>query len=292
MRLYNRQMQTIQSRFILGLFKGIKTSDGAGVELIRLIGQPKLDNLDPFLLFDNFKSEDKQDYIAGFPSHPHRGFETVTYLLAGKMRHKDSAGHEGLIEQGGVQWMTAGRGIIHSEMPEQEKGLLQGFQLWINLPSKNKMMSPKYQEYSEKEIPTELRPDGSVIKVIAGRVSSGLKGPVEQPLTNPMYIDISMPINSEFCESIPGDHSAFIFVIEGGLVALTEENKKVEVDEGVICTLSKGKIIKIWTKNKSARFLLIAGRPLGEPIVRYGPFVMNTQEEINKAFEDYSKGEF
>ena len=285
-------MQTIQSRFILGLFKGIKTSDGAGVELIRLIGQPKLDNLDPFLLFDNFKSEDKQDYIAGFPSHPHRGFETVTYLLAGKMRHKDSAGHEGLIEQGGVQWMTAGRGIIHSEMPEQEKGLLQGFQLWINLPSKNKMMSPKYQEYSEKEIPTELRPDGSVIKVIAGRVSSGLKGPVEQPLTNPMYIDISMPINSEFCESIPGDHSAFIFVIEGGLVALTEENKKVEVDEGVICTLSKGKIIKIWTKNKSARFLLIAGRPLGEPIVRYGPFVMNTQEEINKAFEDYSKGEF
>ena len=291
-KLYNTPMNTNDIRFISEQIEGVQTNDGAGVALTRLIGQGTLDSLDPFLLFDNFHSNNKQDYIAGFPAHPHRGFETVTYLLSGKMRHKDNKGHEGLIEPGGIQWMTAGRGIIHSEMPEQEKGLLQGFQLWINLPSQHKMATPAYQEYNTAQIPKQINTDGSVVKIIAGKLSSGLEGPVRQPLTNPTYIDIFLPPDCEFYEPITENHNAFVYIIQGSLEVMNRESKPEEIEEGVIGVLSKGRAVRFKAKNQATHFLLIAGCPIEEPIVRHGPFVMNTIEEIKKAVDDYTKGLF
>ena len=204
----------MNNRSVEKIIAGQATSDGAGVELIRMIGQPELMDLDPFLLLDSFRSDNPDDYLAGFPEHPHRGFETVTYLLNGRMRHRDNAGNEGVIEPGGIQWMTAGRGIVHSEMPEQKDGLLAGFQLWINLPAAHKMAAPAYQEHAAAQIPLETR-DGTEIRVIIGETSQGTLGPVVQPLTDPLYLDVSLAPGAVFEETLAAQHNAFIQVIDG-----------------------------------------------------------------------------
>ena len=274
-------------RTVKQIIKGMPATDGAGVELTRVIGQPALNMLDPFLLLDAFRSDKPEDYIAGFPPHPHRGFETVTYLLEGRMRHKDNAGHEGVIESGGIQWMTAARGIEHSEMPEQENGLLEGFQLWVNLPAEHKMDAPAYQEYSKEKIPVETRDDGSVIRVITGTTSQGTRGPVVQPLTEPLYLDVSLPANQQFDEVLPHLHNAFVYVINGPIEIAGNSLSRDE-----LAILSEGESISVNAAADDVRFLLIAGKPLNEPVARGGPFVMNTRDEIDQAFEDYRAGRF
>ena len=274
-------------RTVKQIIKGMPATDGAGVELTRVIGQPALNMVDPFLLLDAFRSDKPEDYFAGFPPHPHRGFETVTYLLEGRMRHKDNAGHEGVIESGGIQWMTAARGIEHSEMPEQENGLLEGFQLWVNLPAEHKMDAPAYQEYSKEKIPVETRDDGSVIRVITGTTSQGTRGPVVQPLTEPLYLDVSLPANQHFDEVLPQLHNAFVYVING---PIDIAGNSLSRDE--LAILSEGESISVNALADDVRFLLIAGKPLNEPVARGGPFVMNTRDEIDQAFEDYRAGRF
>jgi redox-sensitive bicupin YhaK (pirin superfamily) len=271
---------------------GQATTDGAGVELVRVIGQPALMDLDPFLLLDAFRSDDPDDYIAGFPPHPHRGFETVTYILNGRMRHKDNAGNEGVIEPGGIQWMTAGKGIVHSEMPEQQDGMLEGFQLWINLPGSHKMTAPLYQEHDAAQIPTESK-NGTVIKVISGKTSQGTAGPVIQPLTDPLYLDVSMQADSEFQENIPATHNAFIYVIDGEVKLEDTNATQLSLGRDQLAVLSSGgDTIALRSGNQAARFLLVAGQPLNEPVARGGPFVMNTDAEIRQAFSDYQRGNF
>jgi redox-sensitive bicupin YhaK (pirin superfamily) len=272
-------------REVVRLLTGIPATDGAGVKLTRVIGSPQLSMLDPFLLLDRFASDEPGDYIAGFPPHPHRGFETVTYLLNGRMRHKDSAGHEGIIESGGVQWMTAGKGVIHSEMPEQEDGLLAGFQLWINLPAAHKMDPAAYQEYSRDDIPVETRAGGVEVRVLAGTTSAGTRGPVVQPLTDPLYLDVSVPAGERFAEKLPEGHNAFVFAIEGHARIGGHELGREQ-----LAILGRGKAATVIAGAKNTRFLLVAGRPLSEPVARGGPFVMNTQEEIRTAFSDYNSG--
>lgn len=268
------------------IYSGIQTSDGAGVQLKRIIGQPQLNNLDPFLLLDAFSSDNPDDYIAGFPPHPHRGFETVSYMLKGKMRHKDNAGHEGVIEEGGIQWMTAGKGIIHSEMPEQENGMLSGFQLWINLPSSHKMSQPSYQEFSQKYIPIEHR-TGTKINVIAGKTSQGTEGPIKQELTKPIYFDVTLDKDNNFDEDLPSQNNSFIYVVEGEVVL----DKQHIIKNGQIAILKNAVNVNISTTTNS-QFLLISGQPLNEPIARSGPFVMNTRDEIHQAYKDYDMGNF
>ena len=280
------------ARTITRIVRGQPTTDGAGVQLMRLIGQPDLPMLDPFLLLDAFRSDRPGDYIAGFPPHPHRGFETVTYLLAGRIRHRDSAGHEGVIEPGGVQWMTAGRGIVHSEMPEQEQGLLEGFQLWVNLPAKHKFAPPRYQEFPAEAIPVERRGDGAVIKVIAGETSQGLRGPVDQPLTEPLYLDVQMPPGGLLTEPIPDRHQAFIHVIQGRVEGRDDAGQPRRIEAGELAILDGNGEIALWAGGDGARLLLIAGKPLGEPVARGGPFVMNTREQVQQAYEDFEAGRF
>ena len=277
-------------RQVSRLIEGVPTTDGAGVELTRVIGSPELGMLDPFLLLDRFRSDEPQDYIAGFPPHPHRGFETVTYLLAGRMRHRDNAGHEGVIEAGGVQWMTAGRGIVHSEMPEQEDGLLAGFQLWVNLPARYKMDAPAYQEYTAAEIPIEHRGDGTRIRVIAGETRSGTRGPVQQPLTDPLYLDVSLPAGEGLAEELPAGHNAFVYVIDGEVRAQRLDGRPLTIRPDRLAVLARGERVELRAGETGARLLLVAGRPLNEPVVRGGPFVMNTKAEIRQAFEDYEAG--
>ena len=284
-------ISTSVTRKLRKLITGIPATDGAGVKLVRVIGQPALQELDPFLLLDAFRSDNPDDYIAGFPSHPHRGFETVTYLLDGRMRHKDNAGNEGVIEPGGIQWMTAGKGIIHSEMPEQEDGRLEGFQLWINLPASHKMAQPAYQEYTVDNIPLETRP-GTSIRVITGETSQGTVGPVTQPLTEPLYLDVSLEANTAFAESIPGQHNAFVYVIQGSVRLENEQGEKTSVTRDQLAILSQGTAIELESQEEPARFLLIAGKPIGEPIARSGPFVMNSQAELQQAYRDYQSGDF
>jgi len=279
------------ARKIQQIITGQATTDGAGVALVRVIGQPALMDLDPFLLLDAFRSDDPDDYIAGFPSHPHRGFETVTYLLKGRMRHKDNAGNEGVIEPGGVQWMTAGKGIVHSEMPEQEDGMLEGFQLWINLPGSHKMTEPTYQEHDAAHIPVETRP-GTSIKVIAGETSRGTRGPVSQPLTEPLYIDVTLQPNIEFEETVAAQHNAFIYVIDGSVTIDSTDGSRQAILVDQLAVLDKGDRVALSSEDKGARFLLISGKPLNEPIARGGPFVMNTQSELKQAFRDYQSGNF
>jgi redox-sensitive bicupin YhaK (pirin superfamily) len=279
------------TRRLKSLITGMPTTDGAGVKLVRVIGQPALQELDPFLLLDAFRSDDPDDYIGGFPSHPHRGFETVTYLLNGRMRHKDSAGNEGVIEPGGIQWMTAGKGIIHSEMPEQEDGRLEGFQLWINLPASHKMIQPAYQEYDVDNIPLETRP-GASIRVITGETSQGTAGPVSQPLTEPLYLDVSLDKNTVFSEALPEEHNAFVYVIQGSVRLESEQGEAVSVARDQLAILSQGATIDLESQEQPARFLLIAGKPIGEPIARSGPFVMNSQAELKQAYRDYQSGNF
>jgi quercetin 2,3-dioxygenase len=276
----------MNTREVKQVVKGMRSSDGDGVQLTRVIGTPYLDMLDPFLLLDAFGSDKPQDYIGGFPSHPHRGFETVTYMLAGKMRHKDSAGNEGVVEAGGIQWMTAGKGIIHSEMPEQEEGLLAGFQLWVNLPAKDKMTAPKYQERTAAEIPQEVREDGTRISVIAGQTSQGTNGVIENDNISPTYWDVHLSTGSKLNEAIADSHTAFVYVIEGS-IKIGDGEKLLE--SGHLAVLGTTGRVKV-TSDEDSRFLLIGGKPLKESVARHGPFVMNTKQEIYQAFEDYQSG--
>jgi redox-sensitive bicupin YhaK (pirin superfamily) len=269
--------------------RGIQTSDGAGVRLRRLMGGGSgLPSIDPFLMLDYFDSPNAQDYIAGFPPHPHRGFETVTYMLAGRMRHRDNHGGEGVIEAGGIQWMTAGRGLVHSEMPEQTEGLMRGFQLWVNLPAQRKMTAPGYQEHAAAKMPVEQR-DGRVrVKVIAGATSRGTAGPVTAPSTDARYFDVELPAGTSFEEAIPAEHAALVVVYEG--VVRFDDGKEVEALG--LAQLGAGDIVRISSKDKPARALVIAGKPLKEPVAWMGPFVMNTQQELQQAVEDYQAGRF
>ena len=279
-------------RSVERIIKGMPATDGAGVELTRIIGQPALPMLDPFLLLDAFRSDRPEDYLAGFPPHPHRGFETVTYLLAGRMRHRDNAGHEGVIAPGGIQWMTAGRGIVHSEMPEQENGLLEGFQLWVNLPAAHKMDRPAYQEYPAEDIPLESRERGIDVRVIAGVTSQGTQGPVVQPLTEPLYLDVRVPAGGKFAERLPATHNAFVYVIQGPVTARDVDGRVVQLGRDDLGVLARGDLVQVEAGKHEARFLVVAGRPLNEPVARGGPFVMNTRAEIQQAFEDYGQGRF
>ena len=259
-------------RSVTSLLPGMATSDGAGVRLTRYIGSPELDSLDPFLMLDFFESDDPDDYIAGFPSHPHRGFETVTYMLAGRVRHQDSVGHAGVIETGGIQWMTAGRGIIHSEMPEQESGRLAGFQLWVNLPASQKMVSPAYQEFPAHQVPQEVRANEATIRVITGQTSLGVTGPVHDIVTDPLYLDVTVNKRSTFEEPIPETHNGFIFVIDGTLLIESHHSNSAQsVTRRQLAVLGEGDRLVAHTSDVPARFLLVAGRPIGEPVARYGP---------------------
>ena len=282
----------MDNRQVSRIISGQATADGAGVRLRRYIGSAELNQIDPFLLLDLFESDNPDDYIAGFPSHPHRGFETVTYILAGKVRHEDNAGHGGIIESGGIQWMTAGRGIIHSEMPEQEHGRLAGFQLWVNLPAADKMCPPAYHEYSANQIPTDIRDNGVTLRVISGTTSTQTIGPVQGVATDPIYLDVTLPPNSTLTEPMPEGHAAFIFVIDGELKLPDDENTQVWLNAKQLGTLSDGTAVCVTAGDTGARFLLVAARPLDEPIARYGPFVMNTQHELEQAISDYNTGRF
>lgn len=267
--------------------QGMVGSDGDGVKLTRIIGSHELNMLDPFLLLDCFESDQAQDYIGGFPSHPHRGFETVTYLLAGRMRHKDSVGNEGVIEPGGVQWMTAGKGIVHSEMPEQQDGLLMGFQLWVNLPQSAKMTEPGYQEFAPDEVVVEQRADGTEVRVIAGRTHLGTVGPVSNDYTHPIFMDIKLPAETRFEQWVPENHNAFVYVIEGEL-----HIGKAVVGKKTVGLLGPGEQVTVSASQQSCRFLLVSGQRINQPVARGGPFVMNTREEVNQAFEDFRNNRF
>ncbi len=270
---------------------GMPASDGAGVRLNRLIGRPGLADLDPFLMLDEFRSDSACDYIAGFPDHPHRGFETVTYMLAGRMRHGDNKGNSGLLRPGSVQWMTAGRGIVHSEMPEQEDGLMWGFQLWVNLPATDKMMAPRYQNIEPEAIPVIDLPGGAQAKVIAGRLGN-IEGAVQAIATDPTYFDVSLPASGRFRHTLPADYTAFLYPFEGTIEVGQGDDPRT-LERGRIGVLSSGDTIVVAARgNAPARLLLVAGRPLREPIAKYGPFVMNTQAQIVQAIQDYNSGRF
>lgn len=284
--------QVTKERTFSAITRGMPTSDGAGVRMVRLIGTPQLDHVDPFLLFDVFRSDNPDDYIAGFPAHPHRGFETVTYMFAGNMRHKDNAGHEGVIRSGGVQWMTAGRGIVHSEMPEQKDGLMWGTQLWINLPAGDKMCPPAYAEYDDDAIPREERGQGIVVKVVAGTTSQGTPGVVQGRPTNPLYLDIRLPPGAQFEEPLPATHSAILFVVEGAVSSPASKGDSI-LEAGTLAGMAAGiGAITLQGSDSESRVLLIAAREIREPIARGGPFVMNSEEELYRAFADYQAGRF
>ena len=251
-----------------------------------------LDNLDPFLLLDEFGSEEGADYIGGFPDHPHRGFETVTYMLDGLMRHEDSTGAGGTLGPGSVQWMTAGRGIVHSEMPQQEDGLMRGFQLWVNLPAAEKMCAPRYQNLEPDEIP-EVEVDGGVrIRVIAGE-AGGVSGAVNGVAVDPIYLDILLPAETLHRQLIPDSHTALCYVFEGDVAIVSSaDGSAVEVPHHTLAVLGGGEAVEMRAGAAGGRALLVAGKPLSEPVVRYGPFVMNTREEIEQAIHDYRAGRF
>ena len=273
------------TRPITSVIEGIQTSDGAGVKLKRIIGSPELDTLDPFLLLDEFKNDDPKAYGSGFPSHPHRGFETVTYMLHGNFRHKDSVGHEGLLTDGSVQWMTAGRGVIHSEMPEQTEGLVWGFQLWINLPKKLKMVEPAYQDIPSDAIPEIVR-DGTTVKVIAGKLGEQ-EGPAQTKI-GALYLDIYLQGESDFVAPIPEGWNGFLYVYEGSV----ESGDGTTVGTGHLAVLGTEGEVRLTGGSSGSRTLLVAGEPINEPIARGGPFVMNTRGEVLQAFEDYQNGVF
>jgi redox-sensitive bicupin YhaK (pirin superfamily) len=278
------EIETGGARRVVAVIRGIPTSDGDGVKLTRVIGQRALPDLDPFLMLDEFGSEKGADYIGGFPDHPHRGFETVTYMLDGKMRHGDNKGHSGLLVSGSVQWMTAGRGLVHSEMPEQEDGLMRGFQLWINLPAKDKMCEPRYQEYAPENIPVAQPSAGVSVKVIAGAVA-GVAGPIGGIATDPTYLDISLAKGARFSHRLPKDHNAFAYVFEGAAMIDIKE-----IEKSQLAVLSQGEVFTVTADEQPARLILVAGKPLREPVVKYGPFVMNTPEEIHQAIADFQAG--
>ena len=278
-------------RPIIQTVTGMAASDGAGVRLKRVLGQPALDMLDPFLMLDEFKSDRAEDYIAGFPDHPHRGFETVTYMLAGRMRHADNKGHEGVIEAGGVQWMTAGSGIVHSEMPEQDDGLMWGFQLWINLPAAEKMKPPAYQEFDAEAIPEEARDGGCLVRVVAGETAAGTRGPVSGISTTPLHLDITLPPpGARFEEPVAAANNAFVYVYDGAAAATDADGTAITLAAGNLGVLGAGDTARITAGAAGAKALLLAARPIAEPVARYGPFVMNTRAEIVQAVEDMQAG--
>ena len=270
---------------------GMPTSDGAGVRLTRVIGTPALPELDPFLMLDEFGTDRPEEYLAGFPDHPHRGFETVTYMLDGRMRHRDSHGNDGVLVPGSVQWMTAGRGLVHSEMPEQDEGRMRGFQLWVNLPARLKMSEPRSQEFAPDRIPVAKPAPGVQVKVIAGRVGDA-NGPVSQPATEPLYLDIALDAGAAWEHSLPAGHNAFAYVFEG-TARLGHDVQARELPAPRLAVLSGGPVVRVEAAGSgAARVLLVAGRPLGEPVARHGPFVMNTREELMQAFADFQAGRF
>lgn len=277
-------MQT-KIRHVIRAVSGIESSDGDGVKLTRVIGTQQISLLDPFLMLDAFKSNNASDYIGGFPSHPHRGFETVTYLLAGRLRHKDSEGHEGVIEPGGVQWMTAGSGIVHSEMPEQKNGLLHGFQLWLNLPAKAKFTQPDYQEFSSDQIVVDDSGDGITIRVIAGKTDANITGTVQTHFVKPCLFDVSLSQGAHFNQALPETDNAFIYVIEGEL-EFTNSTDTLQANQ--LGILAEGNMVEVTAKTE-ARFLYASAQPLNEPIARGGPFVMTTQQQLQQAFKDFAR---
>lgn len=283
-------MTSQDSARVVRSIRGMPTSDGAGVRLTRVIGTPSLPELDPFLMLDEFGTDRAEDYIAGFPDHPHRGFETVTYMLDGRMRHKDNHGNEGLLTPGSVQWMTAGRGLVHSEMPEQESGRMRGFQLWVNLPARDKMGEPRYQEFAPERIPQLAPAEGVSVKVIAGTVDS-VSGPIQQPATDPVYLDIGLSAGTAWSYRLPEGHNAFAYVFEGNAwLGEGEDARAVELRQ--LAVLGGGSTLHMRAGAEGARMILVAGRPLREPVARHGPFVMNTREELMQAFVDYEEGRF
>jgi hypothetical protein len=282
--------QTLAStrpRRIVRTLAGMPASDGAGVKLNRIIGQPALPDLDPFLMLDEFGADDPKAYIAGFPTHPHRGFETVTYMLAGRMRHRDNAGNEGLLGPGSVQWMTAGRGILHSEMPEQDAGLMQGFQLWVNLPAKDKMTAPRYQDIAADKVPTVILGDGASARVLAGEVAR-VRGPVDPGETQPIFVDLSLAPGAAARIRLPEGHNAFVYVFEGEAQV---GDPAEALARGRLGVLSTGGEVAFSSK-AGARLILVAGKPLHEPVAKHGPFVMNTEAELRQAFADFRAGKF
>jgi redox-sensitive bicupin YhaK (pirin superfamily) len=277
-----------QSRAIERQVAGQDTSDGAGVRLTRVLTQELQGRLDPFLMLDAFRSDNPGDYIGGFPDHPHRGFETVTYMLAGRMRHRDSAGNEGLLGAGDVQWMTTASGVVHSEMPQQENGLMHGFQLWLNLPGREKMKAPDYRDARAHEIPTFTDSQGVDVKVIAGE-SHSVRGAFQKAVTEPVYLDIHLPAGARFAQTLPAGHNAFVYVYEG-TVQIGDAAQTIAPGRMAILTNDPACDGVVLAAMRPARALLIAGAPLREPIAQYGPFVMNTVAELRQAFQDYSSG--
>lgn len=282
----NSQPTVTQSRNVERLITGQATSDGAGVKLTRVLTQNLQRRLDPFLMLDAFGSDNPNDYIAGFPDHPHRGFETVTYMIAGRMLHRDSAGHEGLLESGGVQWMTAGRGVIHSEIPQQTDGVMEGFQLWLNLPGHDKMKAPWYRDFKAQDLPRYATAQGVAVTVIAGS-SHGISGAVTRDASAPLYLDLHLPNGSRFEQTLPAAHNAFVYVYRGevriGGQSVPTQRMALLVNDAQ----ADGVVIEA---TADAKVLLIAGQPLNEPIAQYGPFVMNTEQEIHQAIQDFRDG--
>ena len=277
-----------QQRKVERIITGLTTFDGAGVKLTRLLERSLQHRLDPFLMLDAFGTDNPQDYIKGFPDHPHRGFETITYMIAGRMRHRDSAGNEGLLENGSVQWMTAGSGVIHSELPEQQDGRMEGFQLWLNLPAGDKMSKPWYRDIASSEIPEFTTAEGVTARVIAGE-SHSIMGAVQRKTTQPLYLDLHFERQGNFSQPLPANHNAFIYVYRGEIEIAGNE---VPVKRMVILKNDVDADGVVLHASRSARVLLIAGQPLNESIVQYGPFVMNTDEEISQALEDFQAGRF
>lgn len=276
--------QTVSNtaRTVSRMAKGMPTQDGAGVSLSRIIGSPYMQRVDPFLMLDEFKSDDPNDYIAGFPFHPHRGFETVTYLIEGSVRHRDHLGNEGYLGPGSIQWMTAGKGIVHEEMPQQENGMLWGFQLWVNLPATDKMCDPRYQDIPAEDIP-ETDFDHGLVRVLAGELN-GKTGPVSGVATQPRFFDVRWEEDGEFHHELPAEHTGFIYAYKGEMTV-----GKQTIQQGEIAILSAGDSVNIKAAEASG-CLLVAGKPLNEPVVQYGPFVMNTVEEIETAIRDFQAG--
>ncbi len=274
-----------QTRQLEQVIKGMPTSDGAGVKLTRLLLPAQQQRLDPFLMLDAFASDNADDYLAGFPDHPHRGFETITYMLQGKMRHHDSAGNSGLLESGGMQWMNAGRGVIHSELPEQERGLMAGFQLWLNLPASEKMSTPWYRDIPAAAIPEFQTESGVQVKVLAGR-SHGLDGAQQRPHTEPLYLDLHLSAGAEFSQTLATTMNAFVVVYQGELEIAGRCISATNL--GILTNQGDGVSLRAQTES---RVLLIAGQPLHEAIVQYGPFVMNMEQQIRQAILDFRSGQ-
>jgi redox-sensitive bicupin YhaK (pirin superfamily) len=283
---------THQVRSVARIIEPRPVLEGAGVRLIRSIATAELDHVDPFLLFDHFGSSNPADYMKGFPMHPHRGIETVTYMIRGRVNHKDSIGNSGSIADGDVQWMTSGRGILHEEMPQQIEGEMKGFQLWVNLPAKLKMTAPRYQNIASDQIPEVQRDDGVIMRVIAGEVD-GVSGPVKEIVADPIYLDVSLAPNTAYSQAVASDHAAIAYMFEGqGVFGANQSSQEPEVGQPRLIVFGDGDLVSVRAGEHGVRFLLIAGKPLNEPIARYGPFVMNARAEIEQTLEELKNGTF